>query len=112
MQKTFIRGGSATGWLWRQRLDVFGSLVKPPFPGAVITDLSHFATNFAWSIRSKCRLLNDRGATLMGWIEYLATRFRYDHKSLAALRWRGRSVVAASRRGCTSRAKDSAAPGV
>jgi hypothetical protein len=93
-------------------LDVFGSLVKPPFPGAVITDLSHFATNFAWSIRSKCRLLNDRGATLMGWIEYLATRFRYDHKSLAALRWRGRSVVAASRRGCTSRAKDSAAPGV
>jgi hypothetical protein len=42
-------------------LDVFGSLVKPPFPGAVITDLSHFATNFAWSIRSKCRLLNDRG---------------------------------------------------
>jgi hypothetical protein len=60
----------------------------------------------------RCRLLNDRGATLMGWIEYLATRFRCDHKSLAALRWRGRSVVAASRRGCTSRAKDSAAPGV
>jgi hypothetical protein len=43
--------------------------MKPQFPGAVITDLSHFATTFAWSIWAYCGLFNDRGAAQMGWIE-------------------------------------------
>jgi hypothetical protein len=69
VQKTFIRGGFAPGWLWPQPSDVFGSLVKPQFPGAAITDLSHFATIVAWSIGANGRLLTDRGAAQMGWIE-------------------------------------------